>query len=746
MRPQRWPWAAAAIVVIAVLLEAWSRRTPAPRDASAPLDAFSAARALAVEARLLGDGAPHPVASVADAAVRERIIDELRAIGLAPEKHASYVCRRNAVCAPVVNVLARIPGRSDAPPLALVSHYDSVHAGPGAGDDMHGVAVMLEVARILVAARAPGRPIILLFDEGEEVGLLGAEAFVRGHPWASEVGLAINVEARGTTGRTSLFESSEGNAELVAAYAAAAPSPEGSSLAVEVYRRMPNDTDFTVLREAGVAGINLAFIGGVARYHTPLDDLAHLDAGSVQHQGDTVLAVARAFAESPLVTSAGDAAFTDLLGRVVIRWPTWWTIPILVACALLLLGVAVVARRDGSLRIRGLVLALPSVLVVLLVGAAAGIALVEGVALAIDGEAAAVAEPLPLRIAAWAAVGVGTCASAALLGRWIRGIELGLATLLVWSSLGIVACAEAPGVAPAFVLPVVPSAIAAAFALAPADRSPRPLQFALSVGLAAFAVVWSSLAFGLEDAFGWGLAPAVILPIAVAALPAAWAFAGPEVARARRAVLASAALVAASCALAAVLVGVHDADAPRHVRIVHHVDADTGTAVLAAYPGDRPLPARVRNAAAFASAPEPVLPGTSVVAWVAPSQTDGRPAPELVVLSRESGRIRMRLDAPWADRAALLVDDRSRVRMLEVGGERAGPPDGEGPLRLDLFGLVPEGVVIELEPTGAPPAVRVVACGPALPSDAVDLVRVRNEVAVTQQWGDSACVSRTIAL
>ncbi len=746
VRPQRWPWAAVVIIAIAGLLEAWSQRTPEPRGDNAAPELFSASRAVAAAARILGDGAPHPVGSPANATVRERIVDELRSTGLAPERHASYVCRRG-VCAPVVNVLARIPGRSDAPPLLLLSHYDSVHAGPGAGDDMHAVAVMLEVARILVEGRPPGRAVVLLFNEGEEVGLLGAEAFVRGHPWADDVGLAINIEARGTTGRTNLFESSEGNAELVAAYARAVDSPEGSSLAVEIYRRMPNDTDFTVLRDAGIAGINLAFIGGVARYHTSIDDLAHLDAGSVQHQGDTVLAAARAFVEAPLTGNASDAAFIDLLGRVVIRWPTWWTIPILTSCALLIAGVSFVARRDGSLRMRGLVAAIPGVAVVGLSGAAAGIALVEVIAFIHGGGPAALAHPLPLRLATWGAVGLGAFAATGLLGRWLHAVELGLASHMLWAILGIVVCAESPGVAPVFVLPAVPAAIAAAFALAPAERSPRPLKFAFCVGLSAFSVMWAAVAFAVEDAFGWGASAMVAAPMALIAMLASWALAGPEVARARREVIVASAVLAGSGAVAAVLVGVHNEDAPAVVRVVHHVDADTGEAVLAAFPGERALPPQIRRAAAFASAPAKVIPSLPAQAWVAPSRTDGRPAPELVVLSREDMRIRVRLDAPWADRAMLFVDDRQNVSRIEVGGERAGPPEGEGPIVVRLFGLVTEGMVIEFElPTPAPLSLRVTACGSALPGDAVNLVRVRNEVAVTRQEGDSACVSRTIVL
>ena len=76
-------------------------------------------------------------------------------------------------------------------------------------------------------------------------------------------------------------------------FAAGARRPLGSSLLSTVYRLLPNDTNLTVLRRLGVPGANLAFIDGAVRYHTPRDDLAHLDPRSVQHQGENALALVR---------------------------------------------------------------------------------------------------------------------------------------------------------------------------------------------------------------------------------------------------------------------------------------------------------------------------------------------------------------------------------------------------------------------------------------------------------------------
>lgn len=727
---------AAAIVVIALLLEGFGRGTPTPARDDAPLERFSAGRALGVLERVLGDQASHPVGSAANERVRARIVDELRALGLTAELQSQYVCRESA-CAPVVNVRARIAGRSDGPAVLLVAHYDSVHAGPGAGDDMHGIAVLLEVARALVR-EPPDRPVLLLLDEGEEVGLLGAVAFVRDLP---EIAAAINVEARGTGGRTAMFETSDGNGELVRRWADAVASPEGTSLAVEVYRRMPNDTDFSVLRRAGISGINLAFIGGVARYHTPLDDLAHLDAGSVQHQGDTVLATTRAFAAGEPTQPSSDAAFTDLLGLFVLRWPAAWSLPLSIVALVAFVLACAIGRKRGRVRTRGLVLGVLGSLAIWIGSAIAGVALIELVAATKGGAPAALAHPLPLRIALWGTIAAATIGLTRIVVRRVHAPELALATWLSWTFIAIAAVVNAPGAAPAFVLPIVPAAIA--FAIA-ALRDELDRLYAPAIGLAAFALIWAALALGLEDAFGWMLPAALALPIAAVCNHAAWAFA---VARART-LLAICLALAIAGGVAAIVMDVYDRDAPQRLLVTHVTDADAGTAVLTVAPGDTALPESLRARADFGDTPQRSLPWTRIATWTAPSQPHDRAPPWLDRLPTADGRTRARLVAPWADRAMITIDEASRVQALTVEGEPvAAPAERDAPWRAHLFGFGAHGVELALVRSDDDPLpVRVVACGPALPDDAAALVAARDAIAVTFQWGDAACVVATESL
>ena len=131
---------------------------------------------------------------------------------------------------------------------------------------------LLETVRALSQGPQLRNDVVVVLTDAEEACLCGAEAFATSHPLASDGGVVLNFEARGTTGPPIMFETSRGNAELAGAFAAAAPHPVASSFAVEVYRALPNDTDFSVLLGDGdFTGLNTAFIDGAAAYHTPQD-------------------------------------------------------------------------------------------------------------------------------------------------------------------------------------------------------------------------------------------------------------------------------------------------------------------------------------------------------------------------------------------------------------------------------------------------------------------------------------------
>jgi len=326
---------------------------PEPVPASAPLSEFSAERAMAHVGQIAQR--PHPVGSADHARVRDYLVGALEAIGLTAERQAAVVRRGTTTVrmARIENVLARVRGTNSTGAVLLASHYDSVPAAPGAADAGSAVGALVEAMRAITTGPPPRNDVILLLTDGEELGLLGARAFVEQHPWAPEVRMALNFEARGTHGPAWLFETSAGSGAVVAEWAALVPKPAGSSLTYEIYKRLPNDTDFTEFKRLKTAGLNFAFIGGVERYHTPGDAVAALDRGSVQHHGEAALRLARRFASMDLgALKVRDAVYFSLpiLG-VAPRYPAIWAVPLAVAAALLFV-VAVVRtgrRRDASL-------------------------------------------------------------------------------------------------------------------------------------------------------------------------------------------------------------------------------------------------------------------------------------------------------------------------------------------------------------------------------------------------------------
>jgi len=348
--------ALAACLILGALLGWWGEQGPRPLPASAPAEAFAAGRALA-DVEIIAR-APHPTGTDANAAVRDHLVGRLRQLGLDPQVQVArpFMSRQiggkpYVVGARVENVIGVLPGRDPtAPALALMAHYDSVPRSPGAGDDAAGVAAALEIARALKARGQTERDVILLLTDGEELGLLGARAFFDGHPLASRVGFLINMEARGSAGRATMFQTGPANGPTIERFVATSPGSPSNSLAVFAYEQMPNDTDFSVSKDAGVPGLNFAFTGGQFDYHSPTASVETLSRRSLQDLGRQALAATVAIAYADTLPGAGpDKVYAPVFGGEIIAYdpPVGWGV--LAASALLLLiGVFRAARQQTA--------------------------------------------------------------------------------------------------------------------------------------------------------------------------------------------------------------------------------------------------------------------------------------------------------------------------------------------------------------------------------------------------------------
>jgi hypothetical protein len=350
--------AAVAVLALVGLAAIWSVRPPAARDASAPAADFSAARAYQHVEAIATE--PHPVGSAAQDRVRDHLVTTLRGLGLSPEVQDTVSIEGGALSssaggtsvAHVRNVVTLIPGTASTGRIFLVAHYDSVQNGPGGNDDAAGTAAVLETARALTSGPRLRNDVVLVLTDGEEACLCGAKAFVDQNPLARSLpnqrgGIVLNLEARGSSGPAIMFETAADNRALVDVYAHA-PKPVGTSFAVEIYRLLPNDTDFTAFREAGFTGLNAAYIDGAAVYHAPTDVPSVMDRDSLQHHGDNTLAVTRELGGRDLsrLSSDDDATYFPAPGLLV-RYPGGlvWPLAGLALVAVVVLGW--LARRRG---------------------------------------------------------------------------------------------------------------------------------------------------------------------------------------------------------------------------------------------------------------------------------------------------------------------------------------------------------------------------------------------------------------
>lgn len=302
---------------------------------------------------------PHPIGSSAHAEVRDYIFGELVKLGLQPQ-----VQKTTAVntfwgypyrAATVENIVAKLEGTATTRAVLLVGHYDAVPQSLGASDDGAAVVTLLETLRALKASAPLKNDVIFLATDGEEVGLLGATAFVQQHPWAKDVGVVLNFEARGDHGPSIMFQTSDENGWLIEEFAETVGRPVSNSLATDIYKVLPNDTDFTVFKRAGMNGLNFAYIEGSAAYHSSLDNMANLDERSLQHHGMYALALARRFGNLDLngPPRKSDAVYFDLFGRMLVHYSRTTALVLVILAALITLGVIALGLRRKVLTLSG---------------------------------------------------------------------------------------------------------------------------------------------------------------------------------------------------------------------------------------------------------------------------------------------------------------------------------------------------------------------------------------------------------
>lgn len=704
---------------------------------------FDTDRALARLGRILGDQRPHPVDSAANDGVRDRLVAELRAMGLAPVVTDDFACNggaenRTISCARVRNVLATI-GPASGRHVLLVSHYDSTPAGPGASDDGIGVAAMLETA-FLLSRQTPKRPVTFLFDEGEETGLIGARAFLERNPLAARTDTLINLESRGVTGPAIMFETDRPNGSAIAAFRRSAQRPVANSATTDFYKLIPNSTDVAVLAERREWTIlNFAVIGNETRYHSPGDTLASLDRRSLAHMGNQALALTRDLAEQGRPATGGEHLYADVAGRFLVDLPLPFS-AVLLFLPLFLLAVLAWRRGDRNGRAEASTLAA-------LVAAAAfafGAQLILG--LLRPGEWW---RAHPEAAAAGIYVGAAAMSLLAVLlsARSLDRERLRHGFWLVFVALGALLCIVAPGAAIFFLVPP----LVAWLGMLLEPRLPGAATAAAWIACVLLFLSWAPMLdlteILLDFDTAWLFAPLaaiIMLPVLIELKPLAE----------RLPVRPLAAMLAAVAVLGwlpATLAPAYSADRKQKFGIEYawHATDRQGQWMLVHDGG--PVPAAYRAFGPWTRDIE--APWSTRKRWAAaaPAPPIGIPAPALDHLGeRKAGQDRivsLRLHPNGAETVRLRLKPQARLQGVVAGGWRRS--FGTGKFDEDFVfrchGRSCEGLVVELR-IGAPGKVEALLMGvrTGLPEAGRALLAARPADAAPQYNADSSIAIRRV--
>ncbi len=318
---------------------------------------------------------PHYLGSEGHTEVRDFLIAELNKLGLEPQTQEGFSLNKESkTLNKPINIIARIKGSDTGKALLLLSHYDSALVPSfGASDAGSGLVTILESVRAYLASgEKPKNDIIILFSDAEEIGLDGAKLFVKKHPWAKDVGLVLNFEARGSSGPSNMIlETNGGNTKLVKEFIKANPEfPVASSLMYSVYKMLPNDTDSTIFRTDGdIDSFFFAFIDSHFNYHTANDTFENLNRNSLAHQGSYLLPLIHYFADADLskLKAETDDVYVNLPVVKMLSYPFSWILPMLILATILLLILLFYGYNKQKLKRKALIMGFVPFLLSLLI-------------------------------------------------------------------------------------------------------------------------------------------------------------------------------------------------------------------------------------------------------------------------------------------------------------------------------------------------------------------------------------------
>ena len=753
------PWALGVFAVLFALF--FFRALPLELDpirASNTPDQFDAERAITRLSRVL-DGTPHPVDSGALDETRARLMQEIRTLGYSPELRAANVCQSlsgtAARCAFVQNIFftaGPTAGQAGDPAIVLSAHYDSVDASPGFGDDGIGVAVWLEVAHHL-KQQPPTRPVVFLLTDGEETGLLGAQAFVdHQSDYPFKVGRIINLEARGVRGPALMFETGHPNAGVVGDWAKNGARPFSNSMMTAVYELLPNSTDLTIHINAGFNGVNIAISDGLDFYHTNHDDLAHLNRASVQHMGDQALGATRAFIASDWSNdkTGNEIAYADVGSRIFVSLPQVFALVLLGLCFGISAMMLVRPTRDGGWqKLDWRALAFPPAFIV--ISGLVAFALQQLLSLIRPEAGFWTAYPQGFNMAVFAVTALVGGAGLAWLAPQSKREAIYASGWFWFLIVGMGLSFAVAGFSIIFLIPGIVFVLAGGAAW----LFPRYQLIFYGVASTMLALVFFPMIHLLDVMMGLSLAAMFGVVEALVVAPMLGLIGG--IASGKLKVAAALGAVSLVAIVATMALPAYSVDRPLALNFTAHYDMDEAKAAVFAGARAGSLPKAVKDQLTVGENPSP--PGgapnlaSKAIAFKPPGSVE---AAIISDTTAEDGKrtIRLQMTAPDARQVRLRIPGAANPIAVGFGGSqyalRAGPAET---YTVDVTGRAANGATLDItlapkfpEDKSEPKPWLLQGFWTQLPDDAKSLADARPDTAVKIQMGDVSITTRKLPL
>lgn len=197
------------------------------------------------------------------------------------------------------NILTKFDAAATDDAVLFVAHYDSVGVSYGAGDNGLSCAALLTAVNKLQENNITN-DIYLLFTDGEEMGLFGANHFVEENAeLLHNVKLVIDIEG-GANGAYQLLRTMGSNSGMITETDRALSNFTYYSALDGAFSYMGLYTDLSPFTDKGFIGMDFMRMEMIEVYHTPEDRIENISNATINETLDSVTELLNYYSTSDL--------------------------------------------------------------------------------------------------------------------------------------------------------------------------------------------------------------------------------------------------------------------------------------------------------------------------------------------------------------------------------------------------------------------------------------------------------------